>query len=214
MLDRGRGYDAAPLVYENSARAAGTDINSEEIHALKTLHQSGDARHTFDARAAREIHSACLDGQRGRLTPVVTASRCCSTCSVAWKRSEVLSQTSTFNARLRTRPEPCFASRSAHRPHSPSHTPREPRDTLEIFCSEGSIRTDVLNEGRLKIKTAVGERVESHPTHLNVHMPLIDDFARAVIGGTSPRVDGRVGLEVSRVLELVYADSPTTDSDL
>ncbi|MDT7806753.1 MAG: hypothetical protein QOJ70_566 [Acidobacteriota bacterium] len=96
---------------------------------------------------------------------------------------------------------------------SVTHAAREPQDTLEIFCSEGSIRADVLNEGRLKIKTADGERVESHPTHPNVHVPLIDDFARAVIGGTSPRVDGRVGLEVSRVLEMIYsnAESPVAD---
>ena len=88
-----------------------------------------------------------------------------------------------------------------------THAAREPRDTLELFCTLGSVRADVLNEGRLRIKTEAGERVESHPPHPNVHQPLIDDFNRAVIGDRPPRVDGTVGLEVSKVLELIYANA-------
>jgi predicted dehydrogenase len=85
-----------------------------------------------------------------------------------------------------------------------THAAREPRDTLEIFGSEGSIRIDVLNEGRLEVKTARGEREESHPPHANLHRPLIEDFARAVIEGRPPRVDGAAGQAVSEVLELIY----------
>ena len=85
-----------------------------------------------------------------------------------------------------------------------THASREPRDTLEIFGSEGSIRIDVLNEGRLVIKSARGEREELHPPHANLHQPLIEDFARAVVEGRRPRVDGAVGQAVSEVLELIY----------
>jgi predicted dehydrogenase len=85
-----------------------------------------------------------------------------------------------------------------------THAAREPQDTLEIFGSEGSVRADVLNEGRLRIRTAEGERVESHPPHMNFHQPLIEDFARAVVEGRPPRVDGQDGQTVSGVLELIY----------
>ena len=95
---------------------------------------------------------------------------------------------------------------------SVTHAAREPQDTLEIFGSEGSIHVDVLNEGRLRIKTKGGERVEVHPPHANLHQPLIEDFARAVAEGRRPRVDGRVGQAVSEVLELIYADSGSPEA--
>jgi predicted dehydrogenase len=88
---------------------------------------------------------------------------------------------------------------------SVTHAAREAQDTLEVFGSEGSIRVDVLNEGRLRVRTHDGERFESHPPHSNLHQPLIDDFARAVVEGRTPRVDGRTGQRVSEILELIYA---------
>ena len=86
-----------------------------------------------------------------------------------------------------------------------THAAREPQDTLEIFGTEGSIRIDVLNEGRLRVRAKDGERFESHPPHTNLHRPLIEDFARAVVEGRAPQVDGRIGQKVSEVLELIYA---------
>jgi predicted dehydrogenase len=88
---------------------------------------------------------------------------------------------------------------------SVTHAAREPQDTLEIFGSEGSIRIDVLNEGRMRVRTKDGERSESHPPHANLHQPLIEDFVRAVLEGRPPRVDGRTGQKVSEILELIYA---------
>jgi predicted dehydrogenase len=88
---------------------------------------------------------------------------------------------------------------------SVTHAAREPRDTLEVFGSEGSVRVDVLNEGVLRVRARAGERVETHAPHANLHQPLIDDFARAVVEGRPPRVDGRTGQRVSEVLELIYA---------
>ena len=86
-----------------------------------------------------------------------------------------------------------------------THAAREPQDTLEIFGSEGSVRIDVLNQGRLRIRSKDGERVERHPPHANLHQPLIDDFTRAVVEGRPPRVDGQTGQKVSEILELIYA---------
>ena len=88
---------------------------------------------------------------------------------------------------------------------SVTHAAREAQDTLEVFGSEGSIHVDVLNEGRLYVRTKEGERVELHPPHANLHQPLIEDFARAVVEGRPPRLDGQVGQKVSEVLELIYS---------
>jgi predicted dehydrogenase len=88
---------------------------------------------------------------------------------------------------------------------SVTHAAREAQDTLEVFGSEGSVRVDVLNEGRLRIRSGAGERAETHPPHPNLHQPLIEDFARAVVGARAPRVDGRTGQRVSEILELIYA---------
>ena len=88
---------------------------------------------------------------------------------------------------------------------SVTHAAHRPQDTLEIFGTLGSVRADVLNEGRLRVTSDEGSRVESHPPHPNYHQPLIEDFARAVVEGRRPRVDGRDGQAVSELLDLIYA---------
>ena len=90
-----------------------------------------------------------------------------------------------------------------------THAALEPQDTLDICCSDGSIHIPVLNRGEMHIKTAAGERTESHPPYVNVHQPLIEDFTRAVLGGREPTVGGDVGREVARIEEEVYAASGT-----
>lgn len=86
-----------------------------------------------------------------------------------------------------------------------THAAREPRDTLEVFGSEGSVRVEVLNEGGLRLRTAEVERFETHAPPANLHQPLIDDFARAVVEHRSPRVDGHIGQKVSEIMESIYA---------
>ena len=90
---------------------------------------------------------------------------------------------------------------------SVTHAALEPQDAFSIFGSEGSIHVAVLNEGKMKIKTPQGERVEAHPPHFNLHQPLIDDFTQAVMSGGDPQVDGRVGREVAKVMEAIYASA-------
>jgi predicted dehydrogenase len=88
---------------------------------------------------------------------------------------------------------------------SVTHAACESQDTLDIFGSEGSIRIPALNRGQMRIRTAAGEREESHPPHANIHQPLIEDFTRAVLDDREPEVGGEIGREVARIEEVIYA---------
>ena len=85
-----------------------------------------------------------------------------------------------------------------------THAAYESRDTLDIYCSAGSIHTPSLNRGEIRIVTAAGERIESHPPHANLHQPLIEDFTRAVLDGREPGVGGDVGRAVALIEEGIY----------
>ncbi len=84
-----------------------------------------------------------------------------------------------------------------------SHAAREPQDTFDLFCSHGSIHIPVLNEGTMRISTADGERIETHPNAANIHQPLIDDFAAAVLENREPLVTGEIARAVAVVEEKV-----------
>ena len=85
-----------------------------------------------------------------------------------------------------------------------THAAHEPQDTLELFGSRGSIHVPVLNEGKIIIKSAEGERSEIHPPAPNLHQPLIEDFVAAVIEDREPRVSGEMGREVAIIEEAIY----------
>jgi len=86
-----------------------------------------------------------------------------------------------------------------------THAAREPRDTLEIYGTKGSIHIPVLNTGTMTVTTPSGEREEHHPSHPNVHLPLISDFSDAVRDGREPRVGGEVGRAVAELIDAIYA---------
>jgi len=81
---------------------------------------------------------------------------------------------------------------------------KEPRDSLDLCGSEGSIHVPVLNQGALRVISGGTERLEDHPPHPNLHQPLIEDFAGAVLQGRDPDVGGETGFEVQRLIESVY----------
>jgi len=85
-----------------------------------------------------------------------------------------------------------------------THAAHEPQDTLDIFCSRGSIHIPVLNRGTVRILTRDGERTETHPNAKNIHQPLIDDFARAALDHRSPVVTGEIGRAVALLEEKIY----------
>lgn len=80
-----------------------------------------------------------------------------------------------------------------------AHSARESQDTLDIFGSTGSIHVPVLNAGLLRVLSESGERTESHPPAMNLHMPLIEDFSRAVLEKRNPAVDGSIGRSVAAI---------------
>ena len=84
-----------------------------------------------------------------------------------------------------------------------THAAREPQDTFDLFCSQGSIHIPILNEGTMRVLTADGERIEKHPNAKNIHQPLIDDFALAVLENRDPVVTGEIGRAVALVEEKI-----------
>src|SRR6185436_8882275 len=82
-----------------------------------------------------------------------------------------------------------------------THAAREPQDTFDLFCTHGSIHIPVLNEGTMRVVTPDGERIETHPNARNIHQPLIDDFAAALLENRDPVVTGEIARAVAMVEE-------------
>ena len=85
-----------------------------------------------------------------------------------------------------------------------SHGVFEPRDTLDIFGSKGSIHVPVLDEGTMVIKTDEGTRTEEHPNHKNFHQPLIDNFVQSIMEDSRPVITGEMGMEINALLDKIY----------
>jgi predicted dehydrogenase len=85
-----------------------------------------------------------------------------------------------------------------------THAAREAQDTLDIFGTEGSIHIPVLNGAEIKIRTGAEEKTEFHAPAANIHQPLIEDFADAVLNDRQPIVSGETGREVARLEEEIY----------
>lgn len=93
---------------------------------------------------------------------------------------------------------------------SVTHAAFEPKDTLDIYGTKGSIHIPVLNAGDMTVRAAAGERLESHPPAGNIHSPLIEDFTHAVLEDREPAVGGDAGREVQRVIDKIYGQEKLT----
>ncbi len=85
-----------------------------------------------------------------------------------------------------------------------THAAREPQDSLDLFFTNGSIHIPVLNEGKMKVLSKDGERIETYPNHANIHQPMIEDFARAVLENRDPVITGEIGRDVASIEEQIY----------
>ncbi|HBB98682.1 MAG TPA: hypothetical protein DC054_25145 [Blastocatellia bacterium] len=88
---------------------------------------------------------------------------------------------------------------------SVTHAGHEAQDTLDIFCSRGSLHIPVLNEGLMRVVTDKAERSETHSPDANLHAPLIRDYVAAVMNGRAPAVTGDIGRAVAEIEEQIYA---------
>jgi predicted dehydrogenase len=86
-----------------------------------------------------------------------------------------------------------------------THAAIEPRDTLRIFGTSGSIHIAVLNAGHVVITEGGQERQEAHPPAPNLHQPLVEDFVNALRSGRAPQVDGAAGRAVGEIEAQIYA---------
>lgn len=85
-----------------------------------------------------------------------------------------------------------------------THAAIEPKDTLDIYGTKGSIHILALNKGEITIRAANGTRNENHPPHQNVHQPLIEEFADSVLSSQDPRVHGQTGRMVAEITDRIY----------
>ena len=84
-----------------------------------------------------------------------------------------------------------------------THAAHEPQDTFDLFFTDGSIHIPILNEGTMRVVTKNGERTEAHPNAANIHHPLIEDFASAVLENRDPIVTGEIGRAVAVIEEKI-----------
>ena len=94
---------------------------------------------------------------------------------------------------------------------SVSHAAAEPKDSLHIFGSLGSIRVSILNEGKIRVVGKLGERYEVRPPAANLHAPLIDNFVDAIMSVHEPAVSGEVGRTVAMIEEEIYRQAAMSD---
>lgn len=85
-----------------------------------------------------------------------------------------------------------------------THTANEPKDTLDIYGTKGSIHVPILNKGELKLRIGSNEKIEQYPPHENFHLPLIQDFTEAVLSGNQPTITGETGREINKIIEEIY----------
>ena len=89
---------------------------------------------------------------------------------------------------------------------SVTHATNVPKDTLQVFGTNGCIEIPVLNSGRLVVISGTHQREENLPPVVNIHQPLIADFVECVLRDREPAVDGRAGAYVNQLLEKIYAE--------
>jgi predicted dehydrogenase len=84
-----------------------------------------------------------------------------------------------------------------------SHCVRVPLDDFEVLGTGGKLKIGPMNGPLLKVVTDHCEILEL-PKAENVHLPLVEDFNRAIRENSESRVSGEVGMMASIILEAAY----------
>ncbi len=82
-------------------------------------------------------------------------------------------------------------------------------DDLIIRGSEGTIEARPYDRSPLLLHRGGETQSFDLPAAANWHLPLIDDFARAIVEGRAPEFTARDGLQASRMMEGCYRSSET-----
>jgi len=85
-----------------------------------------------------------------------------------------------------------------------THAAQEPRDTVTVFATRGSLHVNSLNTGELVVISNGSRRTESHPPAANIHQPLVQDFVDAVLSDHAPGVGGDIGRAVAHLEDEIY----------
>jgi len=81
-------------------------------------------------------------------------------------------------------------------------------DEFEIAGVEGTLSLTPLDGPDLSIVMGNGSRHdETLPKHANVHLPLIEDFAAAVLQEKEPVVTGEEGAKTTKIIDAVFAST-------
>ncbi len=88
-----------------------------------------------------------------------------------------------------------------------THAAFEPKDTLSIFGTKGSLHIPVLNKDEIIIKSENGTRTEIHPNYKNVHLPLIAAFTEDVLNNEEPQISGETGKLIAELEDEVYQNT-------
>lgn len=78
-------------------------------------------------------------------------------------------------------------------------------DRLEIIGTDGRVTIEDLNQGDLMLGTAAGQTRESHPPADNLHGPLIEDFALAIMQNREPEITGPIGKKTNQIMQNAYS---------
>jgi predicted dehydrogenase len=84
-----------------------------------------------------------------------------------------------------------------------SHCIQPPLDDFEVFGTKGQLKVGPLNGPELQVTTDHIE-ILNLPKAENAHLPLVNDFNRAVLENSTPRISGEEGLKASIILEAAY----------
>ena len=76
-------------------------------------------------------------------------------------------------------------------------------DDFEVLGTRGQLKVGPMNGPQLALFTDLTEFFEI-PKAENVHLPLVEDFNRAIRQGSEPRVSGEEGMKASIILEAAY----------